>query len=208
MWLYLRSFEIFKKVEAGAQQVLVPGTALSYEDSRGFIPVDKYRFSFAEPDPTQAGVQVLACPRSEALRDQLGYSSLRIRVDPDEQIVRDVRFAGLGGQPLKSYTLVRDVQIGDRVFPSEVRLEHLAEGLTTEIGYEYWLQDAPPPPALFEPNMEQARFIDRLKDYLTQVGQGVRIRQELAQADEELRRFEERLRRIEEAERLGKPFRE
>jgi len=44
MWLYLRSFEIFKKLEAKSARVTVPGTALTYEDSRGFIPLDKYRF--------------------------------------------------------------------------------------------------------------------------------------------------------------------
>lgn len=208
MWLYLRSFEIFKKIDAGTQQVLVPGTALSYEDSRGFIPVDKYRFSFPDSDATQPGVVVLACPRSDTLRDQLGYGSLLLRVDPEKKIVRGVRYQGLGGRPLKTYTLVRDVQVGDRFFPGEVRLEHLAEGFTTEIGYEYWPQEAPPPTALFEPSLEQTRFIDRLTDYLTQIGQGARIREELAQADEELRRFEDRLRRIQEAERLGKPFRE
>ena len=45
MWLYLRSFEIFKQLELETQRVMVPGTALTYEDSRGFIPLDKYRFS-------------------------------------------------------------------------------------------------------------------------------------------------------------------
>jgi len=52
------------------------------------------------------------------------------------------------------------------------------------------------------------RFIDRLKAYVAQIGQGQRIREELERADERVREFEEKLRRIHEAERRGMPFRE
>jgi hypothetical protein len=211
MWLYLRSFEIFKKLDVKTQRVLVPGTALSYEDSRGFIPLDKYRFSFVGPGPDPGSadaVELLGCPRTDSIRDQLGYGRLRVTVDPAKRVVTSVRYSTLGGRPLKTYTLVRSVQVADRFFPAAVRLEHIADGFTTEIDYEYWLPDAAPAPELFEPSIDQTRFIDRLTSYLTLTGQGDRIRAELAQADEEFRRFEERLRRIQEAERTGKPFRQ
>jgi hypothetical protein len=220
MWLYMRSFDIFKKLESDTQHVMVPGTALTYGDSRGFLPLDRYRFTFpdgagsGEPTPSQSdapptdGVRILACPRSTSIRDDLGYRSLRLRVDPEKKIVRSIRYTGLGGRPLKAYTLVRDVRIGGRFLPGEVRVEHEADGMVTQIGYEYWLPETPPPPALFEPSTDSGAFIDRLKAYVMQIGQGERIREELAMADERVRQFEDRLRRIQEAERVGKRFRE
>jgi len=219
MWLYLRSFEIFKKVEAETRGVMVPGTALSYEDARAFIPLDKYRFSFTElgdsgdGTPLEPGIEtpsvgILACPRSDSIRKHLGYRSLLLRVDSRKRIVLEVRYTDLGGRPLKTYSLLRDVQVGDRFFPGEIRLENIADGFVTEIYYEHWLPEAPPSPRLFEPSVEQDPFIDRLQAYLTQVGQGARIREELARSHEQFQRFEDRLRRIQEAERLGRPFRE
>jgi len=220
MWLYLRTFDIFKKLEPKIQHVMVPGTALTYEDSRGFIPLDKYRFSSVDPATADArvhppaepsapkGVEILGCPRSAAIREHLGYRSLSLRVDPDKQIVLSVLYTDLHGRPLKTYTLLRDVRIGDRFFPAEVRLEHMADGFATQIGYEYWLPQSPPPPSLFSANPEQGRFIDRLRAYVSQIGLGERIEAELRLADERVRQFEEKLQRIHEAERLGRPFRE
>jgi hypothetical protein len=220
MWLYMRSFDIFKTLEPETQHVMVPGTALTYGDSRGFLPLDRYRFTFqdgassGESTPSQSntpapdGVHILACPRSASIRDDVGYRSLRLRVDPEKRIVRTVRYTGLGGRLLKTYTLVRDLRIGDRFFPGEVRVDHQADGMVTQIGYEYWLPETPPPPELFEPSTDSGPFIDRLKAYVTQIGEGERIRGELAKADERVRQFEDRLRRIQEAERLGRPFRE
>ncbi len=203
MWLFLRSFDIFMRLEPKTQQVMVPGTALTYEDSRGFIPLDKYRFSFdaSQPTPPAAGqVLLLGCPRSASIQEHLGYRSLRLQVDRERRIVRDVQYVGLGGRPLKSYTLLRDLEIEGRIFPAEIRLEHYADGFVSTIDYEYWLPQAAPPAELFEASNERGSFLDRLKAYATQAGLGDRIRAELERADEQLREFEERLRRIQQAE--------
>jgi len=210
MWLYLRSFGIFKKLESKTQRATVPGTALTYEDSRGFIPVDKYRFRFAG-STAQGGVSILGCPRTAGIRDNLGYRSLTLRVDSDKKIVLAVEYADLIGRPFKSYTLLSHMQMpemGERVFPEQVRVEHRADSLTTEIGYEYWFPEISPPQTLFEPSTEQGRFIDRLKAYVTKIGQGERIGMELELADERVRQFEERLHRMLEAERRGQTLKE
>ena len=207
MWLFLRSFDIFMRLEPKTQQVMVPGTALTYEDSRGFIPLDKYRFSFdaSQPTPPASGqVLLLGCPRSASIQEHLGYRLLRLQVDRERRIVRDVQYVGLGGRPLKSYTLLRDLEIEDRIFPAEVRLEHYADGFVSTIDYEYWLPQAAPPPGLFEPSNERGSFLDRLRPYLTRVGLEDRIRAELERADEQLREFEERLRRIQQSEKTGR----
>jgi len=208
MWLYLRSFDIFKRLESKTQHATVPGTALTYEDSRGFIPLDKYHFHWAEEATPEKSVGILGCPRSAAIRENLGYRSLRLRVDPKKKVVLAVEYTDLGGRPLKTYTLLSDTKIGERVFPREVRIVHRANGIVTEIGYEYWLPAKPPPRALFEPSTKEERFIDRLETYIGEIGQGERIREELERADVRVREFEEKLRRIQESERMGKRFRQ
>ena len=140
MWLYLRSFNIFKQLEPRTQRAMVPGTALSYEDSRGFIPLDKYRFRFddsvlSQPgSPSPGGVGILGCPRTSIIRENLGYRSLRLRVDSEKEIVLAIEYADLGVRTLKTYTTLREIRIGDRVFPGEVRVEHEADGFVTQIG--------------------------------------------------------------------------
>jgi hypothetical protein len=210
MWLFLRSFDIFTKLEAKTQRVLVPGTALSYEDSRGFIPLDKYRFSFdaARHDPAASDqVSLLGCPRSESIRENLGYRSLLLQVDTRKRIVLRVEYADLRGRPLKTYTLLSTRQIGNRVLPAEVQLQQHADGFTSTIRYEHWLQDAPPPQWLFEPSVAERSFIERLEAYASQVGLGERLRAELARADEEFRAVQDKLRRIQEAESTGRRYR-
>lgn len=199
MWLYLRSFEIFKKIEPGTQEILVPGTALSYEDSRGFIPLDKFRFSTppqaqrAGESANPAGVRILACPRSESIAKNLGYSSLLLRVDREKQLVVQVEYADFSGRPLKLYRLLKHTALGDRNFPSEVELEHFAEGFRTTIQYEYWLPERPPEAGFFVPDPSAGKFVDRLKGYVTEAGLGNRIETELNQSDLQLREFVDRL---------------
>jgi hypothetical protein len=222
MWLYLRSFDIFKLLEPKTQQVMVPGTALSYEDSRGFIPRDKYRFTLVDTagavPPVRAGsrgLRILGCPRTATTSEHLGYRSILLGVDVEKQIVLDVAYTSVHGRPLKTYTLVTERVIGERYFPAEVRLEHLTDGFVTQIGYEYWIPETPPAPSMFEPTKgrtdekeEENRFVDRLRAYLTLIGEGKRIDAELEKADEQVRAFEERLQRIRDAEREGRKFRE
>ena len=43
-WLYLRSFAQFTELLAGSERVVVPGTPLTYDDARGFLPGDRYEF--------------------------------------------------------------------------------------------------------------------------------------------------------------------
>ena len=205
MWVYLRSFGIFKQFDSSKQRIRVPGTALTYEDSRGFIPLDKYRF-FRHDEPSQDAPAILACPRSPRIREDVGYRSLLLRVDPAKKLVREVRYEGLGGGLLKTYRLVREIEIGAAFFPAEVELTHLAEGFRSDIHYEHWILESPPPAGFFTPNADESPFLDRLRAQVEAIGEGERIRAELARADEQVREFEEKLRRIQESGGAARPM--
>jgi hypothetical protein len=199
MWLYLRSFEIFMKIDPTTQRVLVPGTALSYEDSRGFIPRDKFLFSTTQPPQNSTDADtawILACPRSETIAKNLGYSSLLLQVDPKKRLVLQVKYSDLYGRPLKAYQLLEQIDLGDRNFPSEVQLQHFTEGFLTTIGYEYWLPEKMPPASLYAPDTESENFIERLNAYLSTVGLGERIASEIKKADEQLQEFVDRLNKM------------
>jgi hypothetical protein len=195
LWLYLRSFDSFNLLDSSAQRVYVPGTALSYEDSRGFIPVDKYRFSFLGAEPGEGPeFDLLACPRSEAIAKDLGYGHLRLRVDSEKGIVRSVEYRDVEDGNLKRYRLNAEQQVGKRWFPEQVVVEHEANGMVTAIAYEYWLPpaEALPQLALFEPSIEKTKFLERLRVYLREAGHGERIDAEIAVADEVIRKWDER----------------
>jgi len=203
IWLYLRSFDLFKKIESRTQQVLVPGTALSYEDSRGFIPLDKFRFSTSQPSTRSTdpgGVWILACPRSPSIAKNLGYGALLLQVDPEKRIVLQVEYSDLAGRPFKIYRMLRRTDLGNRSFPGEVQLQHFSEGFLTTIEYEYWLPERPPPTSLFAPNTQTGEFMQRLKVYVSEAGLGSRIESELTRADEQLQEFVDRLRQMEGGE--------
>ena len=70
----------------GAERTVVPGSALTNEDSRGFIAASKYRFRSLKGTPEE--VRILACPRTPALADALGYSSIELTLDPKREIVQ------------------------------------------------------------------------------------------------------------------------
>ena len=218
MWMYLRAFSVFSHLEsADRHRTVVPGTVLTYEDSRGFIPLDKYRFSVAAPlapasdvsqadlrlaaeenlDPVAAAesggeLRVLACPRTDSLARDLGYGHLIVTVDTRKRLVRDVDYRDTSGRPLKRYRVLADQQEAKRWFPSRVRLEHLTNGTITLIEYRYWPPAEPPPRTLYAANIEREVFLPRLERYLAALGLDAILRDEIAAADARVRAWEER----------------
>jgi hypothetical protein len=182
---------------------MVPGTALTYEDSRGFIPLDKYDFSFTSGDGELDDGQalVLACPNDDEMRENLGYDSVTVLIDKKKGVVRRIEYLDLGGKRLKTYELVREVKHGEGWRPGEVRMEHLADGFTTTIAYEHWRPEKAPPASLYNPDTKEEKFMPRLERVLTEAGLGERIEQELAAADERIRGYEKRLAEYEAKQR-------
>lgn len=194
MWLYLRAFENLSRIGSPARRrTVVPGTALTYEDAKGFIATDKYLFSFSKPrDPAEATAEILACPASPALARDLGYRELRLSVDVAKSLVLAVDFRDLSGKPLKRYRVEEVQQRRGRWFPKQVVLEHFANGTITPITYDYTLPARRPPGSLYEPSVDEETFRSRLVRYLDSIGLADRIRHELAEADATVQRWEEK----------------
>jgi hypothetical protein len=191
MWFYLRAFGNFRKLGTGAEKTVVPGTALTYEDARGFIASDRYRFQDATGD-SKTRVQILGCPRTVEIADALGYGSILVSVDPARLLVLRVDYRGPGGRPLKQYEVVEEWRLGEHVLPARTRLEHRANGFTNDIRYEYWKPETGPDAALFRPDLAEGTFLDRLRRFLDENGLGERIAAEIADADARVRAWEER----------------
>jgi predicted RND superfamily exporter protein len=191
MWFYLRAFGNFRQLGTDAEKTVVPGTALTYGDARGFIASDKYRFRNATGD-SKAPVQVLGCPRTSEIADALGYGSILVSVDLARLLVRRVDYRGPGGRPLKQYVVVEERRLGEHVLPARIRLEHRANGFTNDIRYEHWKPKTGPDAALFRPDLAEGTFLDRLRRFLDENGLGDRIEAEIAVADARVRTWEER----------------
>lgn len=204
-WFYLRAFENFSKLEGAVERSMIPGTALTYEDARGYVDITKYRFrslvgTGGEPTGRR---RILACPTNASVAERLGYSALVVEVDPQRQIVAGIEYRGPGGGLLKSYRLKQSTQLDGRTFPAQVLLEHHVDGYRNHIQYEYWMPRQALSPSLFRASVDQETFLARLQKLLDENGLTHRIASELDEADQRVRVYEERMRQIEEERSRG-----
>lgn len=211
MWLYLRSFGTFTELAEGARRVLVPGTVLTYEDARAFLPGDSYHFAVdpsvekggaagkgeaLEPEgaPDAPLTRILACPLDADVREDLGYDHVRIELDPGADLVRRVAYADLGGKPFKIWQLIEPVTVAGRPHAGRVEMTHLTEGRRTRVDHEHWALPRPPPEDVFSPDVADRSFLDRLHRTVTAAGLGERLDAELAAADAVVAAWEARQR--------------
>ncbi|MFQ5417923.1 MAG: MMPL family transporter [Myxococcota bacterium] len=212
-WFYLRAYENFSRLSGRIERAMVPGSALSYEDARGYITGDKYLYhariaTGTAPDAATAGsatpvTRVVACPRTRALASRLGYASLTIDVDPERLIVERIEYRALGGEPLKLYRLVESVDVDGHAYPARVHLEHVVDGFENDVTYEYWSVPEGLPRELFWTDVSEGAFLGRLRTLLEERGLGDRIDAEIAAAEARIRIYDERMRALESQRQSG-----
>lgn len=166
IWLFMPAFERFRYLDPQNQKMLIPGTALTNEDARGFVPVDKYHFQFAPEDRGRGDRVLVAHPRSPAVRDHVGYASMTLRIDAQKRLVRRIDFTGLHGKPHKTYELLEATRFGDSWLPRRVRVEHLDLGFDSTLEFTYWPARRPWPERLFAPEVDTGTYLDRLRRVL------------------------------------------
>jgi hypothetical protein len=192
-WFYLRAFNNFERLSGAIERTVVPSTALSYEDARGYIASAKYSFRFAKE--SKSAPRILACPRSEALAGRLGYGALLIDFDSDHQVVRRIDYYGLGGALLKRYLVLETTKLGKHHYPAAADLYEPTSARRNRIAYEYWLPAEPLDREPFRPSIEAGSFRDRIQKALHKNGLGERIDAELRAADEVVRIYDEKWRK-------------
>jgi hypothetical protein len=166
-WLYLPGFERVLRMGATVQKVLVPGTTLSYEDARGYIPTDRFRFTVYDTSANVADtLWIEARPAADSIRRSTGYGRLLIAVDRGRNLVTRVEFAGEDLKPLKSYHLLEAVRFGRAWLPARTRLEHFQNRMASEIAYRYWPLRSRPQAVLFDPADRHGPFLPRMLDAL------------------------------------------
>jgi hypothetical protein len=167
-WLYLPAYRDFSRLDAPSQKVMVPGTALTNDDARGFIPAERYALQFAD----SAGARiVVARPHNVRMRLLTGYDRLRIRIDPRRHLVEQVDFTGTDGRPLKTYELLDAVEVQGVWLPRRVRIRHLQLGFDSLVEYTY--RPFTPPVALFTPSVARETFLPRMERALARLGIGI-----------------------------------
>jgi len=167
-WLFLPSFKSMWRVSAAGLRLLVPGTTLSYHDSRGYIPTRLYRFerdSAAGP-PGADTLWIVATPVADSLRRNLGYGRLRIGIDRARRLVARVEFADPDLRLVKRYAVVEATRFADVWLPKRVKLDQVQLNMSSLIDYRYWRLRRRPPPTLFDPAGALGPFLPRLEAVL------------------------------------------
>lgn len=165
MWYHMRTFRRFQNIPSTSLRLLVAGTCMTYEDARGFLATDRYEFR-ATDDPDV----ILARPLTPELESDTGYSSAKVRVDPEKRYVTEIRFTDLGGKPWKVYSAGEPVRIGDSWFPGKARIEDLQGAVVSTVEYRYVPLKTSPPPSLYDTAVDDHLLLDRLTEALIGLG--------------------------------------
>ncbi len=171
-WLYLSAVKRVNLLDIRSARAMVPGTALTYEDSRGFVPIDKYRFRFAE-DSAEAAVNeavVFAEPLSEEIRAGVGFDAMVLRVDMEKHYLNQIEYLDDRREVFKTYRVEESVKFGDVWFPARVTVRNDLNGAFSTAWYTYWPLAETPPGTVFDPDIKAGLFVDRLNKLMQQVG--------------------------------------
>ncbi|HYE07053.1 MAG TPA: outer membrane lipoprotein-sorting protein [Planctomycetota bacterium] len=125
------------RTDATALRLLVPGTAFSYDDIRGWFGQDRYSFTTIAAD---AGGVLVRCECRPEWRKRLGLSHVEARVDGD--MVHAARYFDQFSKPVREYRLEDAVAFAGRVLPERVRFTHLQERFDSSVRFEHWHADA------------------------------------------------------------------
>ncbi len=170
-WLYLSAIKKVRQLDIRSARAWVPGTALTYEDSRGFIPIDKYSFQYydsSEIAPDE--VLVLAKPLTDSISLGVGFTAMYIRIDTSERVIRQIDYANTEGERFKKYLLEETTQIDGVNFPARIMVSNNLNNTVSIAGYTYVNLPAPPVEPVFDWRHEESLYITRLNRLLVESG--------------------------------------
>ena len=168
LWLWLPGLMAPREIQTASLRALVPGTGLSYEDARGWIATDKYRFRTLERGADEVAIE--AWPQADSVGVSLGVSRIQIRVDPKRLVVTGVATFDAAGNLVRTYEATDFVEVGGCWRTRRVVTHHEMRFTDAVITYRYRALDRPPPPELFRPPGDGDAFNRRFLEWRDGVG--------------------------------------
>jgi hypothetical protein len=149
-WLYLPAMQRTRRITASDRGSYFLGTDFTYEDIK-----NQTRLSLTSFDFTAAGEEVIdgvktllvdAKPLSPKIADELGYSRVRLAVDPALWIAIRAEYWDTGGNPLKTTRLydikaVQGITAAQRAVVENHKTGHKTEFRFENIQYDLPLSD-------------------------------------------------------------------
>jgi hypothetical protein len=171
-WLYLTAVKRIRLLDIRSARAMVPGTAVTYEDSRGFVPLDKYRFGFVEDtaEIVESDVVVEAEPLTDEIREGVGFNALTLRIDPEKQLLTEIDYLNDQREVFKTYRLEKSVKIGETWFPARMVVRNDLNSSVSTVEYTYWPLEQAPLKGVFDSDLEAGLFLNRLKQLLQRAG--------------------------------------
>lgn len=170
-WIYLSFVKRVRLLDIRSARAMVPGTAVTYEDSRGFIPTDKYRFRFEDDSVSASGETiVVAEPLTDKIRSGVGFDRMILWVDRARHIINRIHYLDATDEIIKIYRIVNAVKVGPIWFPAEVTIRNNLNSTLSEASYTYWALDEPPTKDLFEASIVRGKFLNRLMPLMRRFG--------------------------------------
>jgi hypothetical protein len=172
-WLYLASFESFHAVDSRNSRFIIPGTALTYEDSRGYISADKFDFQFAggvPPPASSTEVWLVGRPRTKAIQESLGFVSMSLVIDRRKHLVQHVEYTDASGRISRTYDVLEPMRFHGVWLPRKVRATLANLNFISLIEYTYWPLRKPVDAGIYRPSLSPTAFLPRLLAALAKEG--------------------------------------
>lgn len=153
-WLYLPALRKVRRISAADRGDYFLGTDLTYEEVKkeGKVELADYRFTTKgteEVDGHRTYV-VEGRPVSENIVDELGYSRVRWRIDPEIWMIRKADYWDTNGNPLKTLENLKIEQIDGIRTTTKLRVENHKTGHKTVITWSNIDYEAPVDEDMFE----------------------------------------------------------
>jgi uncharacterized protein len=173
MELALPGLDTYRPVETSGFGVLVPGTCLAYEDARGWLAPERYRFRTVSRG--RDSVVIEARPRTEADALRLALARLVLLVDRRRLVVLRAHAYDAAGNRTRTYDVEALEPFGARWLPARVRTRHVAQRAEALLTFRYAPLAAAPPDSLFRPGARAIVFLERLLEWRERQGLAARF---------------------------------
>ncbi len=174
MWFHMKTFDHFKEIPRESLKLVVAGTCLTYEQARGFLSLDKYRFAWrpaaAAAEPTSETRSVVGWPRGPELAADLGFAWIEAEVDPRRKVLLAATWYQASGTPSKRYR-VEEVERFEQLYTARRAVfEDLENEVTSELRQTLWPARPGIPASLYDRAVSDQPLLARARGVMSDLG--------------------------------------